>query len=206
GIDELCAGPLCDMFGARDESGQGATEFTMYTLWAMSRTERPRVHLLRGEDGPRSHQDRILHRMGGRPDGQVGRARLGPVLGHDRRRGGLPHQVDARVGGGPAHEVPVPHQGRGDLTQRWAASLWRGMPEQAELLTEVNLETLGAVIGGKSQNPIMFGAQPASLNDMPAAKKQEATDLLVKLYTKAGLYDSSKTPEDLVECVVGLKN
>jgi len=93
-----------------------------------------------------------------------------------------------------------------DLTQRWAASLWRGMPEQAELLTEVNLETLGAVIGGKQQSPIMFGAQPASLEVMPSAKKKEATDLLVKLFTKAGLYDSSQTPDELVECVVGLKN
>merc|ERR1711920_388918 len=93
-----------------------------------------------------------------------------------------------------------------DLTKRWAASLWRGMPEQANLLTEVNLETLDAVIGGRRQAPIMFGAQPASLEDMPSEKKKQATNLLVKLYTQAGLYDSSETPDDLVERVVGLKN
>jgi hypothetical protein len=37
--DPLCSGPLCAMFGARSMTGMGATEFTMYTLWAHSRPD-----------------------------------------------------------------------------------------------------------------------------------------------------------------------
>jgi hypothetical protein len=202
GIDKLCAGPLCDMFGARDKSGKGATEFTMYTLWAYSRTNLECIYSVEKMD-----HFKVAYSTGWEAEvtsklAQYGWDAASVTIGDEA---GFPLSWAP----GTTENLPTKSQFPirvEDLSKRWAASLWRGMPEQKELLTEVNIETMDAVIGGKRQSPIMFGAQPAALEDMPPAKKQEATDLLVKLYTKAGLYDSSQTPDELVECVVGLKN
>ncbi|CAK0865985.1 unnamed protein product [Prorocentrum cordatum] len=35
--DNLCGGPLCEMLGARSEDGKGATEFTLFVLFARTR-------------------------------------------------------------------------------------------------------------------------------------------------------------------------
>lgn len=201
-IDALCDGPICDMFGARDDSGTGATEFTMYTLWAMSRSNFECVHSVQKLDHfklaySKSWQEDLNRKLKER-GWDAGSVTIGNT-DSVKPFSWLP---------GTTENVPNESQfpiSVEDLSKRWAASLWRGMPEQAEFLAEVNLVTLEDVIAGRRQKPIMFGAQPASLEDLPSEKKELLTDLLVKLYTQAGLYDFG-TPDELVECVVGLHN
>jgi len=202
GIGALCDGPLCDMFGARGDSGQGATEFTMYTLWAMSRSNFECVHSVQKLDHfklaySKSWEEKLNKKMDehGWEAGSVTIGNTDSVHPFNWLPG-----TTANVPNKSQFPISVE-----DLSKRWAASLWRGMPEQAEFLAEVNLVTLEDVIGGRRQKPIMFGAQPASLEGLPSETKEHLTDLLVKLYTQAGLYDFG-TPDELVECVVGLHN
>lgn len=199
GIDALCDGPLCDMFGARDESGQGATEFTMYTLWAYSR---PKLECMYSVQ--KMEHFKVPYSTSWKDDLQTKLDEHGwdMAIATISDQAGFPLYLDS---GKTVTQSQFPLKVE-DLSKRWAGSLWRGMPEQAEMMTEVNLETLNAIIGNQRQAPIMFGAQPASLVLMPADKAEKATDLLVQLYSQAGLYDAAQTPEDLVECVVGLKN
>jgi hypothetical protein len=202
GIDALCDGPLCEMFGARDDSGKGATEFTMYTLWAMSRSNFECVHSVQKLDHFKlaysQSWEEDLNRKLNEHGWDAGSVTIGNT-DSVKPFSWLP---------GTTENVPNESQfpiSVEDLSKRWAASLWRGMPEQAEFLAEVNHVTLEDVIGGRRQKPFMFGAQPASLEDLPSEKKKLLTDLLVKLYTQAGLYDFG-APDELVECVVGLHN
>jgi hypothetical protein len=201
-IDALCDGPLCDMFGARDDSGKGATEFTMYTLWAMSRDNFECVHSVQKLDHfkvkySKSWEDELNRKLNKR-----GWDANSVTIGNKdsvKPFSWVPGTTDNLP---KKSQFPISVE---DLSKRWAASLWRGMPEQAEFLAEVNLVTLRDVIHGRRQKPIMFGAQPASLEDLPSETREELVDMLVKLYTQAGLYDFG-TPDELVECVVGLHN
>jgi len=202
GIDALCDGPLCGMLGARDDSGEGATEFTMYTLWAMSRSNFACVHAVQQLDHFKlaysKSWEEELNRKLNEHGWEAGSVTIGnkdsvkPFSWVPGTTDNVPNKS----------QFPISVE---DLSKRWAASLWRGMPEQAEFLAEVNLVTLKDVIDRRRQKPIMFGAQPASLEDLPSEKKELLTDMLVKLYTQAGLYDFG-TPDELVECVVGLHN
>jgi hypothetical protein len=43
-VNKFCDGPLCDMLGAKSNTGVGATEFTLYTLFARNRVDFERIH------------------------------------------------------------------------------------------------------------------------------------------------------------------
>jgi hypothetical protein len=45
-IHKLCDGPLCGLLGARGHHGFGASEFTLYTLFARSRSDFDRIHFI----------------------------------------------------------------------------------------------------------------------------------------------------------------
>merc|ERR1712226_312509 len=80
-----------------------------------------------------------------------------------------------------------------DLTRKWSASLWRGEPQDAAKLAAENLRVLKSVINGTMISPLMFGAQPASLQSMDDDQQKEAIDLILKLYGQANLLDDSES-------------
>jgi hypothetical protein len=205
-INALCNGPLCRMLGTRTMSGHGATEFTLYTLYAYKRAELQCIH----------HIQKLLHFTVGYGDDwqgnlyyQLGQAGFSPSLTENISIGdsdGFPVMWHP----GSPHGVPMQSQfplKLDDLTQRWAASLWRGVKGNREQLSAINIETLEDINSGFRQFPIMFGAQPASLSGMDEDRQEQAIDQIVKLYQAANLYDAdTENSTELINCVVGWKN
>jgi hypothetical protein len=209
-IQTLCAGPrpgdLCDKMGARSISGHGATEFTMYTLWAYSRPNLKSIHFVEPmanfkiSYGHGWHSAMAYHLT---RTGFVATTLMEQVT-VSSHQWPIEWTPEKMVGMPTQDQFPLKFE---DLTRKWAASLWRGEASNAKLLEAVNLVTLTDVDAGKRQFPLMFGAQPASLNSPPMdpTKRAQAVDLLVNIYKKAGLW-SGGDPEELVRCVVGLHN
>mmetsp|Transcript_46845 Transcript_46845/g.134081 ORF Transcript_46845/g.134081 Transcript_46845/m.134081 type:complete len:854 (+) Transcript_46845:95-2656(+) len=205
--ETLCAGPLCDKMGAYSSSGHGATEFTMYTLWAYQKTQLECAHVVEqlphfkvkySSDWVERMDEHLASINVTTPEAR----KQITVSSHD----GFPLEWSpADKGGAPAEDqFPLKFE---DLTRSWSASLWRGMPENAELLEAVNLWTLNNLVAQQRQYPLMFGAQPEALSSMDEDTRKKATTDLSKIYAKAKLHDpAAETDDKLVECVVGWKN
>jgi hypothetical protein len=204
--ENICSGPLCDLMGAYSESGHGATEFTMYTLWAHQKTNLECAHTVEvvphfkvkysstWQDELDSHLKRIHFDT---PDEQ----KQITVSSKD----GYPFDWSPHHGHNPKKEkFPLKFE---DLTKKWATSLWRGVPENAHLLEAVNLWTIRCLLEGKQQFPLMFGAQPEALSTLSKDKRKKAIADLAAIYSKAKLHDpANESDDDLVACVVGWHN
>jgi hypothetical protein len=201
--ENLCQGQLCNLIGAYSESGHGATEFTLYTLYVynlMASKEFECIHevypitafkIERGKNWMESLKSKIVE-----SGLSVQPAQL---MVSDKE--GWPIEWSPSF-----HDVPQEDRWPltfTDLTRKWSAALWRGEPEDASRLVTENLHVLRNVLNG-NMNPIMFGAQPASLNSMNTMQKNSSIGDIIRLYNTTGLLDPSE--QDFVGCVVGWKN
>jgi len=200
----LCNGPLCDRIGAFSDSGVGATEFTLYTLWAYAKRKNDTfgcIHSIEKLQHFRlNHTEDWRERMHHQISGLGFPEDLTQITTSDSDGWPLdwtPDQMDSEP---TADKFPLMFE---DLTRKWASSLWRGEKSNKDLLVQVNLHTLDDVVSGVRQFPLMFGAQPASLKPMSKQERVMATDQLVEMYKKANLYDPD---DDLVDCTIGWKN
>jgi len=208
---QLCAGSLCDKMGAYSDSGQGATEFTMYTLWAYQNQKSklecahavelvPHFEVKYSSEW-RDDMDRQLRDIN--VTTSEAREQMS-VSSHD----GWPidwSPVETDGSKAPTKDkFPLKVE---DLSRSWQASLWRGEPSNADLLEAVNMWTLQNLVEGKRQYPLMFGAQPEALSTMDEATRKQAIKDLAQVYAKAKLHvPSTDSDKDLVDCVVGWKN
>jgi hypothetical protein len=207
-LNSLCNGPLCEMLGCKSKDGHGATEFTMYTLYAYQTAKTECIHYVDRMNTFRFNyttdwQDKLKNKM--EEMGYVTEAARANLSVSDGREFPIKHWHF-----GKAENVPRPDQFPlkfSDLSFRWSASLWRGVKGDHTKLRKVNLETLEDIVKNTHQDPIVFGAQPASLTGMTEEEQKRAMDLLVDIYTEANLFDQAeKSTAELVECVVGWKN
>jgi hypothetical protein len=202
--EDLCNGPLCESIGAFSDSGVGATEFTLYTLWAYAKRAKGKFDCIHSIE-------KLQHfKVNYTEDWKDVMQQHISGLGFPED----PAQITVSDGDGypldwtPDQTKSEPEEDQfplmfEDLTHKWASSLWRGEESNAELLVQVNLHTLDDVVSGVRQFPVMFGAQPASLKPMSEEQREVATDKLVEMYKNANLYDPD---DDLVECTIGWKN
>jgi hypothetical protein len=202
--ESLCKGALCEKIGAFSDSGVGATEFTLYTLWAYAKRATSTFD--------------CIHSIGKLQHFRVNYTEdWKDVMQQQISNLGFPEdstQITVSNGDGwplvwnPGQNDSEPEEDQfplmfEDLTRKWASSLWRGEESNAKLLVQVNLHTLDDVVSGVRQFPVMFGAQPASLKPMSKKQRTLATDKLVQMYKQANLYDPD---DDLVNCTIGWKN
>jgi len=91
-----------------------------------------------------------------------------------------------------------------DEVHRWAASLWRGVPENVDEVRGKNLEALRSIASGASR-PLSFGGQPDSLRNtsMSTTQKEEAEGLLLQIYLDAKVIDSATLGSDGVDQFIG---
>lgn len=98
GQDGLCDGPLCGILGARTRSGKGASEFTLYLIYAHAQAHFPCIHVVEST-AAKTLELAVMKEAIGRL-----RADSGPKL------------VD----------VKSMLWRKEDLSRRWAVALWRG--------------------------------------------------------------------------------
>jgi len=202
----FCDGSLCEHIGAYSDSGHGATEFILYTLFAYEnptgQTDLKCIHQVQNIDDfkiPYSADwNQQLDNKLRESNFPTDRKQI--TVSDDR---GFPISWDpSQTDWAPEKDLfPLKFE---DLTQRWSASLWRGEAEDKDKLETVNSHTLEDIVNEVRQFPVMFGAQPASTKDMSPAIHSKALDNLLKIYQKANLYDGDAT--DLEACVVGYQN
>jgi len=202
-LKPLCSGPLCDHIGAHSASGHGATEFTLYTLYAYEKAKLKCIHSVEVMNHfklpySKNWQSALSEKLGKLGYGTDERKSQITVSNKDGWP--LSWNPSKREGAPTSDKFPLNFE---DLTPKWSSSLWRGEASNAKLLEAVNLETLRDLDEGMRQFPIIFGAQPASLNTMVPDVKHRAIERLKSIYKKAYLYDAS---EDLAGCVVGWAN
>mmetsp|Transcript_2850 Transcript_2850/g.8817 ORF Transcript_2850/g.8817 Transcript_2850/m.8817 type:complete len:662 (+) Transcript_2850:99-2084(+) len=200
----LCNGRLCEAIGAFWDMGFGATEFTLYTLFAYSKRadgtfdcihsiEKMQHFKVQYSKSWKDEMHQMISGLGFPED-------LKQISVSDVD--GWPMDWTPDCEGEEPGEVEFPLVLQ-DVTKKWASSLWRGEESNAELLVQVNLHTLRDVTSGVRQFPIMFGAQTASLVRMSEEQRAVAVGHLVNMYKRANLYDPD---DDLVECTIGWKN
>jgi hypothetical protein len=205
--ETLCAGPLCDTIGAHSSSGHGATEFTMYTLWAYQKTQFECAHVV--EQLPHF---KVKYSSNWLDDLDEKLTSINVTTPEARKQITVSSHDGFPLEWSPADSGEAPTQDKfplkfEDHTRSWSASLWRGMPENAQLLEAVNLWTLKNLVDQQRQYPLMFGAQPEALSTMDEDTRKKAAKDLSAVYAKANLYDPATEPaEELVSCVVGWKN
>jgi len=202
--DELCDGTLCKHLGGYSESGHGATEFTLYTLFVYKnptgKTDLTCIHDVQNIERfkiPYSSDWKLLL------DAKLRQSKV-PM---DRRQltvsdgKGFPIAWDPSQENDPPapSEFPLKFE---DLTKRWSASLWRGEASNQALLEVVNTKTLEDIVNGVRQFPVMFGAQPAATKVMSPDMRAKAVNNLLLMYNKANLYHGGA--KTLEECVVGV--
>lgn len=207
-INALCNGKLCRMLGCNTKSGHGATEFTLYTLYAYQKAQLECIHSV---EKMQHFSVEYKKDWQGNMYWQMDELGLGasPALKENISIGdkdGFPLMWHP----GSTHDVPKEASFPlkfDDLTKRWAASLWRGVKGNHKQLSAINIETLQSINQGFRQFPIMFGAQPASLKGMDEDRQKQAISEIVTLYKNAGLYDpDEQNATELIDCVVGWKN
>jgi hypothetical protein len=205
--DKLCDGPLCEMMGAirSHGSGAGATEFTMYTLWAYQKTKLECTHSI-DVMGPAtvpygSHwRADLIHELGMRD--VHGLEELEQVTIRDKSY----QPLHARWLTNEINASRFPLRAT-DVILHWALSLWRGNPNDSGM-ENVNLQCLENAQKGAPNQPMMFGCQSGAMNSLDQGdwnRRQRARGKLVAVYRDANLYDPATmgSTEDLFACVVG---
>jgi hypothetical protein len=207
-LDRLCDGDLCNTIGAYSESGHGATEFTLYTLYVYSliasggfeciHTIEPVLgfEMTYSDDWYSELQSRII---------KAGlTVKMSQLVVSDRRGWPVLWSPDGAGGSIPDQEQwPLMFT---DCTRKWSAAIWRGEEKDKKRLVQENLRTLSLIQKNATKMfPLMFGAQPASLAMMSQEEKEQAMRDIVALYDDADLMAGAKD-EDFIGCVVGYVN
>jgi hypothetical protein len=204
--DALCAGPLCELMGAHSGNGKGATEFTMYTLWAYQMTNLECHHAIDVLSPVRVEysadwRQKLVSELGLRD--VHGEEELNQVIVRDRWF----HPLHVRWLSTDLNRTIFPLQAQ-DVVLRWAQSLWRGEPKHPSTMENINLKVLKSARAGSPNQPLMFGSQTGAMNTLDKSdwnRRQKARGDLVAVYQDAQLYDPATmgSTEELVSCVVG---